>query len=382
MNKEPLRFKDGKFKIMLIGDMHEKYDLSGDKRAEKAADAVNLLNTAAEILKPDLAVFMGDNASGHTVPEMRAVISRIMRPIETRDIPAAVLFGNHDHDKEDEISCAEQVKLFQEHENCLMFNADDSITGSANYNLTIKASKSDKDIYNLWFIDSNNLYENREISYYDWVHEDQIDWYKKTAKELADENGGEVLPALLFQHIPVPEEYDLVRKAKPWEKLDSVPGHGKWSDTDYVLKDGIEGYMGEGPCSPCVNSGQFASWIEVGDVKGAFFGHDHMNDFVGTVDGIMLGQCKTAGFQPYTDGCRTGVRLITLNENDLDSIDTRMYYFKKDFGLKSKGLGFYQRHVTDRQDIKLKTYGAIFGAATAAAAVSYGTYRLVKYLKK
>lgn len=382
MNENTLRFKNGKFKIMLIGDLHEKYDLSGDKRAEKAAEAVALLNAAAEELKPDLAVFLGDNASGHTIPEMRAVIARIMNPIEKRNIPAAVIFGNHDHDKEDEITCAEQIKLFQEHGNCLMFNADDSITGGANYNLTIKATDEDKDIYNLWFMDSNNLYEDREFSYYDWVHEDQIEWYKKTAKALADKNGGKVLPSLLFQHAPVPEEYELVRKAKFYEKLDSVPGHGKWSDTNYVLKNGVEGYMGEGPCSPCFNSGEFAAWKEVGDVRGAFFGHDHMNDFIGYVDGIMLGQCKTAGFQPYTDGCRSGVRLITLDENDLDKIDTRMYRFKDDFGLKSKGLSFYQRHVTDRQDIKLKTACAVVGTAAAAAVLAAGTYKIYKAIKK
>lgn len=381
MNKEPLRFKNGKFKIMLIGDLHDKYNLKENNGKLKAEDTLALLTKAADELKPDLAIYLGDNTSADNEKQMRSSISRIVRPFTTRNIPFAVIFGNHDHDRTDGVDLPTQMKLFNEHKECYFFNVDDSLTGYGNYNLLVKATDSDRDILNLWFIDSNNLYENREISYYDWVHEDQIQWYKKTAAEIAEKNGGKPVPALLFQHAPVPEEYELLRKAKPWEHYDAVPGHGKWSDTMYVLKDTVEGYMGEGPCSPCVNSGEFAAWKEVGDVMGAFFGHDHMNDFAGFVDGIMLAQSKTAGFFPYTDGCRTGVRLITLNENNIENFSTRMYYFKKDFGLKAKSLSPYMRHVTDRQDLKLKAAYKVIGAAAAVTVTAVAVNKAVKAIK-
>ena len=296
-----------------------------------------------------------------------------------RDIPFAVVFGNHD--RECAVSLRDQMRLYREHDNCYMFNADDSITGYGNCNLLIKSSESDDDIFNLWFIDSNNLAEDQELSYYDWVHTDQIEWYKKTALELKEKKGGKVIPAFTFQHIPVPEEYELLREAKVHEKLDSVPGHRKWADKNYVLKENVEGYLGEGPCTPCVNSGQFAAWKETGDVIGAFFGHDHMNDFAGYVDGIMLAQCKTAGFRPYTDGCRSGVRLITLDENDLQNINTRMYHFKQ-FGLKSKSLSPYMEHVTDRQDAKLKVAGTVLGTAAAITTAAVAVNKIAKAKKK
>ena len=381
MNKEPLRFKNGKFKIMLIGDLHDKYNLKENNGKLKAEDTMALLTKAADELKPDLAIYLGDNTSADNEMQMRSSISRIVRPFTTRNIPFAVIFGNHDHDRTDCVDLPMQMKLFNEHEECYLFNADDSLTGYGNYNLLVKSENSDKDVLNLWFIDSNNLYENREISYYDWVHEDQIQWYKKTAAEIAEKNGGNPVPALLFQHAPVPEEYELLRKAKPWEHYDAVPGHGKWSDTMYVLKDGVEGYMGEGPCSPCVNSGEFEAWKETGDIMGAFFGHDHMNDFAGYVDGILLAQSKTAGFFPYTDGCRTGVRLITLEENNVENFSTRMYYFKKDFGLKAKSLSPYMRHVTDRQDLKLKAAYKVIGVSAAAAATAIAVNKAVKAIK-
>ncbi len=379
MNREPLRFKNGKFKIMLVADLHEKYSMHTENAVQKVEDMHALLTKAVEQLNPDLVVYLGDNGFAGDKMQMRSVISRILYPVSSRDIPFAVVFGNHDH--ESGLSLVEQTRLYNEHDNCYLYNADDSITGYGNYNLLVKASKSDEDILNLWFMDSNNLAEDQELSKYDWVHQDQIDWYKKTALELKEKNGGKVIPALLFQHTPVPEEYELLREAKPHERLDSVPGHGKWSNKNYVLKDSVEGYLGEGPCTPDVNSGQFAAWKEIGDVMGAFFGHDHMNDFAGYVDGIMLAQCKTAGFRPYTDGCRSGVRLITIDENNPSNIFTKMYHFKQ-FGLKSKSLSPYMQNVTDRQDLKIKVAGTVLGTVAAVTTAAIAVNKVNKYKKQ
>lgn len=382
MDKKPLRFKDGKFKIMLVGDLHESYDMHSDNAAAKAEDVYALLTKAVCELKPDLVVYLGDNVSAENEMELRSAISRIVYPVTTRDIPFAFIFGNHDHDIEKKLSVKTQLRLFNEYDNCYIYNADDSISGCGNCNVTVKASDSDKDVLNLWFIDSNNLYPDREKSLYDTVHEDQIEWYKKTATALTELNSGKPIPALLFQHMPVIEEIELLREAKPSEYLDSVEGVYQWAGKRYVLKDNIEGYLGEFPCPPCVQDGQFAAWKEVGDIIGAFFGHDHMNDFAGYVDGILLAQSKTSGFRVYTDGCRAGVRLITMNENNLDDIDTRMYYFKKDFNLKSKSLDLYKRNVTDRQDAKIKVACAAVGASAAVTAAAVAVSKISKAKKK
>ncbi len=379
MQNEPLRFKDGKFKIMLLGDLHDCYDMKNNNAAEKMDDTLALIGKAVKELKPDLVIYMGDNARASTEYEMRAVISRITYPVSVSDTPFDLVFGNHD--RECEVDLPTQLKLYREHENCYAFNADDGLSGYGNHNLVIKSGDGEKDIFNLWFIDSHSLYSDRSKSYYDAVHEDQIEWYKKTAKELADKNGGKVLPSLLFQHIPVPEEYELLREAKPYEKLDSVQGHKTYSDKYYMLKPEVEGYLGEGPAVPDFNSGEFAAWKETGDVLGAFFGHDHMNDFAGYVDGILLAQCKTAGFRVYTDGCRSGVRLITLEENNPENVQTRMYHFK-DFGLKSKSLDPYMRNVSDRQDMKLKAAGSAVGAVAAVTAAAVAANKVLKKTKK
>ena len=90
MNKEPLRFKNGKFKIMLIGDLHESYDMYSDNAANKADDMNALLTKAVEELNPDLVVYLGDNAGADNEMQMRSVISRILYPVSLRDIPFMV----------------------------------------------------------------------------------------------------------------------------------------------------------------------------------------------------------------------------------------------------------------------------------------------------
>ena len=367
-NLPPLKFKDGKFKIMLVGDLHESYKSGDDEAKKKTSDMAKLLRKAVGELNPDLVIYLGDMGKADSDDKMRSVISRITAPVASKDIPVAVVFGNHD--RECELSLERQLELYaQEYDKFYTYDAVPELTGCGNCNLLIRDSAGEKDIYNLWLIDSNNLCENRNLSYYDWVHEDQIQWYKDTAAKIKEANGGETIPALWFMHIPVPEEYELLREAKVYELPDSVKGHGIRSNTNYVLKDDVEGYMGEGPCCADVNSGVFKAWKETGDVLGAFFGHDHMNDFAGYYDGILLAQNKLAGFRPYTDGCRSGVRLITLDENNLTDINSKMYYFKQ-FGLKSESLGPVERNFTDRQVIKIKAASWIAGGITAAATVA------------
>jgi hypothetical protein len=233
--------------------------------------------------------------------------------------------------------------------------------------LLVKNTEGTVDILNLWLIDSNNLCDDQEISVYDWVHEDQIEWYEKNAQRIKDEHGGKTIPAILFQHNPVYEEYELLKEATPLEKIyGAVEGHHKFSDKTYVLRDGVEGYLGDGPCTPCFNGGQFASWKKTGDVIGAFFGHDHLNDFTGYVDGIMLGQNKTSGFCCYTDGCRSLVRIVTVEESNPAEIKSTVHHFRE-FGLKPTCLGPIEGRITDRQSMALHALGYIAAGIGAVA---------------
>lgn len=370
-----LRFNNGKFKILIFGDLHENcnYEIS-----LKFKDMQKLMNAALDEYKPDLCVLMGDNCENYAeeAPEMfRNMFKAVTEPIRTRNIPFAAIMGNHEHDKN---NADKVVEIYKSVDGCLTRNdTPEEITGDANFTELIYSSDGTKPLFNLWFIDSNNLYEDRSVSNYDYVHQDQIKWFEEKSAELKELNGGVAMPSFVFQHIPVPEEYRLLRKAKPWEMPIAVKGYNSMSDNYYVLKEGGEGYLGEGPCSPDCNSGQFESWKKTGGVLGAFFGHDHLNDFSGFVDGIYLAQHKTAGFRAYTDGCRSCVRCVTLDENDLSTFTQELKHFKE-FGLKCESLGPIFKRISDRQSLILHTTANIAAGAAAVAAAGIIANILIK----
>lgn len=367
---------EGKFKILLFGDIHENKDYETNPRFK---DMRKLMVAAVEEYKPDLCVLLGDNCNTDLYLEspekFKKLLEDIIEPITSRKIPVAAVLGNHEHDNghEDEI-----VEVYSQTEGMIMRNdAPAEITGNANFKELIYSSDGEKPVFCLWFIDSNNCCEDRSISHYDYVHPDQIEWFEAECEKLKELNGGKPMPSFVFQHTPVYEEYELLRKARFWELPVSVKGYNSRSKTRYVGKKGVEGYVGEGPCSPEINMGQFESWKKVGGVLGAFFGHDHLNDFSGFVDGIFLAQHKTAGFRAYTDGCRSCVRLVTIDENNPWKFRQELKRFKE-FGLKSESLGPVMRNFTDRQVILGHVAAGIAAVGGGVFAIGYIISKLIE----
>lgn len=369
---------DGKFKILLFGDIHEDGDYEGNPRFK---DMHKLMNAALDEYSPDLCVLLGDNCRGGVYktegPEkFKKMVVDLIEPMTRRGIPVAAIMGNHEHDHgiDDEI-----VAVYNSIDGCIMRNeTPPEVTGAANFKELIYSSDGEKPAFCLWFIDSNNCCENRSVSHYDYVHTDQIEWFEEESAKLKELNGGKPMPSFIFQHIPVPEEYELLRKARLWELPVSVKGYNSHSGTRYVGKKGTEGYVGEGPCSPDVNNGQFASWKKVGGVLGAFFGHDHLNDFSGFVDEIFLAQHKTAGFRAYTDGCRSCVRLVTIDEKNPEKFMHELKHFKE-FGLKCECLGPVFKRISDRQSFWLHALANVAMGIAGATVIGIIISKLIKY---
>ncbi len=324
----PLKFsEDGKFRILHITDIHDvEPEMDDDENREIPAscdkETINVIEKCVEATKPDLVVFGGDNISGYweefTYNFVESTIQRITEPIRRRNIPLAVVFGNHDG--EAGFHTEFQMMVYMEYPNCRSNLNDADVYGCGNCNITVKGSKSDKDAYSIWLIDSNDYMKDENGDFpYDCVHADQIRWYEKRAAELKEANGGKPLPAILFQHMPVQQEYDLLKETDCAGE-NTVESHGKFYTYGELL---ISGRFREMPCPPNKNEShreQFESWKKTGDIKAAFFGHDHVNDFHINVDGIDLYQTIGAGY--FTYGKEHGARLIVLDENEPENIYT------------------------------------------------------------
>lgn len=300
---------EGKFKIIQFTDTQDDY--------MPREAMIRLMNKALDAEKPDLVVFTGDNITGGGSPGKfltSVAIKSIVTPVATRGIPFAMVFGNHD--SEGGIAKETQLKMYQKFPGCLAYDPEPDLYGCATYNLPIKSSDGSKDAFNLWLMDSN---ENDRINGgYDWVHEDQLDWYKAKSIELELANGG-LVPSLMFQHIVVPEVYELLKEVPAGTEGASLRFGKTWA---LELNPAMaQGTLAEWPCPPDTNGGQFQAVLERGDVLGIATGHDHVNDFVGTYKGIDFIQTPGIGFQTYGSKDR-GFRVIILDENDAWNYET------------------------------------------------------------
>lgn len=325
-----LQFKeDGKFKILILSDLQDTN--------EPRQETTDMITSAIGKTEPDLIVLLGDNIAGWwkgvDKTQTDEAIDSVAEPIEASGIPFTLVFGNHDHEGlasaengYDEEAAKEYIlHRFQNYSNCLAVEGEE-MTGVGNYNLTIRDSSGTKDIFNLWFMDSNPYASEEEGGGYGYVHEDQIQWYQRVSDQLKEENGGVPMPSLLFQHIIVPEVYEMLTEVSEGTE-GAVRGNGGHEDKYYIANEEYiyQGEVNEGPCPPNSNHGQFESWVNQGDIIGAFFGHDHVNYFAGEYQGIKLVACPETGFYSYGD--QHGVRTVTLDENDLTDFESEVMMY-------------------------------------------------------
>lgn len=329
-----LKFNDnGKFRIMLVSDIQDTQFTS--------KNTVNFIAAALDREKPDLVVFTGDQVKGYGTflalgngkKNTEKTIRNFMKPIADRNVPFDFVFGNHDA-QAFASSKEEQLAVYRSYPSCLAQAGEGELAGLCNHNLEIKDSKGSKTVYNLYFIDSLSATPGGKC---DHVTQGQLEWYRRTRDRLKEENGG-YIPSMVFQHIPVPEIWKLLKEVPKSDKP-NAPGYrdkkGKFYEIDknYLIKGNCD-FLLETPGTPFENSGEFDVLREKGDVIAAFFGHDHNNSFVGSCNGLTMGYTQGVGANVYGPGMDRGVRIIDLDKNHLNTFETHTLMFKDVFEFK------------------------------------------------
>ena len=366
-----MKFNNGKFRILILADIHA---------AEPELEwTLKHIQGAIDKSAPDLIVLLGDNVTGNfpevTVGKVRDAVYKIGSLLQRNNVPFTLVFGNHDHEGLalfgfDERSAKnfiiDEFKKFS----CCLAEKGEEMTGVGNYNIPILSSDENNVKFNLWFMDSNPYASQEEGGGYGYVHCDQIKWYEETGEKLKEENGGKNVPSFLFQHVIVPECYEMFNADTKWS-IGAVKGHGRFSDRFYTVNEKFisSGNLREGPCPPDVKSEQFNSWLKRGDIVAAFFGHDHINDFSGTYKGIDIHQVPSTGFYSY--GNTQGSRTVTLYEDDIENYETEVLSYKDVCDVKIRN-PFIKKHGYHRWLIQIKPVTAAVAAATLAVGVATG----------
>jgi|LSQX01.1.fsa_nt_gb hypothetical protein len=313
-----LRFNDdGKFVILQFADVQDDIFMR--------VATIMEMEYALDTVKPDLVVFTGDNTSGQcTKLTGRIAIDNLLAPLVERGQKFTLVFGNHDGQR---LSKEYQLSYYQTFDGCLAYDPNPDIFGCANHNLEIKSSDGSKTVFNLWMIDSHM--ESKIHDSYEPINESQLNWYSCVSERLEAENGG-LVPSLVFQHLPVPQTYELLLEAHEGTTEETREFNGK----TYLLQldpERATGILSGYPRVTKYSPHELTAFIERGDVLGVVTGHDHSNCFVGSYNGIDLIQSPGIGFQAHGNRSR-GFRVITLDESDPWNYETYTVNFTDMFG--------------------------------------------------
>lgn len=288
--------QDGTFTIVQFTDLHWMDGRAEDQRTRE------LMERVLEAEQPDLVVFTGDliytgpvSPGDQECTQPEQAFREAVAAVETAGIPWAFVFGNHDTEKL--ITRRELMQIALEHPHTLAEPGPEEIAGTGNYSLEI-AGPDGRAAALLYFLDTGSYSEVEHVPGYNWVQRDQISWLTGESARLNMQAGAAKLPALAFFHIPLPEYQEM------------------W-DTQIC-----RGHQFERVCSPVINSGLFAALLEMEDVRGTFCGHDHVNDYTGSLHGIRLCYGRATGYNTYgREGFMRGARVIrmTLGSQDFDT---------------------------------------------------------------
>jgi len=268
------------------------------------------LDKLIEHCSPDFVMIGGDQCLKRDTPEeVREYFCDIIEPILSRKLPWGAIFGNHD--REGGIDIALEQKAYESIPGCLGEAGPEDINGVGNYRIPVLSSKSDIPAFNLWALDSNRymrdyipmfgLDEDTRFILPDHFNDnsgdgqplfDQIQWYFNKSKE-AEAKFGKKIPGVMFMHMPLMEYLQILRNPEECGAVGS-------------LRSGIG-------CSE-ISSGLFMACLQRGDVKGIFFGHEHLCDIQGEYCGITMACDAALGYNMSGHDDLRGGRVIDLFE--------------------------------------------------------------------
>ncbi len=299
--------KNGNFKVMVLADIQTDYPVPDDM--------ITFIYESVDFAQPDLIVLCGDNINTDA-PEAYDVV---FGALDRTGVPYTAVLGNHDEESSGGMTRDEIIAKYASYKNCLTYDADPSLHGAGTHNLPVLSSDGSKIAFNFWMFDCGDYVRNSQGEWlgYDWVREDQINWYNETRDAMTAENGGKVVPSIAFQHI-IPQE--------PTQKI-FAPSDINMGDLTINFQDGTShtflpdiskfvGYLFEKSCPSYGNDGQWDAMVEGGDVLGLVVGHDHVNNFIADCDGIDLIMTPGCTYSSYYDGMMQGARVIEINEEN------------------------------------------------------------------
>lgn len=258
------------FKILQLTDIHlggSIMSISEDMKALKAC--YQLINASC----PDFVVVTGDLVFPLGIMSFsfnnNAPIMQFANFMRNTGIPWAFTYGNHDTEALATLNRAEVDALmkslsYKSSKNLLYPYVQPDIYGRSNQMIEIR--HTDESLMQaLFLIDSNDYIEAGGINEYDYIHDNQVEWYKRMVLNLSEKEK-KIIPSMIFTHIPLRE----------YKEANDLYESGS---SEVVYYYGILGEkMIDKICCSKYDSRLFDTAAELGSTQAIFFGHDHYNN--------------------------------------------------------------------------------------------------------
>ncbi|KAL5258139.1 hypothetical protein ACHWQZ_G012929 [Mnemiopsis leidyi] len=283
---EPLRFKDGKFKIAQFTDLHYGEDEFTPWGPIQDKNSNHVMHSVLTAEKPDFVLFTGDTLTGNNIGSNATEYWKyVLSPCLQHDTPWAHVFGNHDdlsaeHGDRDTLMKYDQT-----------FNLSHSVRGPrdlfgvSNYFLPIYGEGSDRVEAVIYMLDSGGGQIEEQVT------PDQITWLYHTYHVNMQEYGP--VPSILTFHIPPPEFEDLFNTGQ------------------------CTGYLNN-TVLPLPSEGLYKTILSLPNLHLVTTGHYHENDYCCSTENKLLCQGRHSGYGGYSDIAR-GSRIIQLEKDKLQT---------------------------------------------------------------
>lgn len=270
---------DDDFKILQLTDIHfggSLYSLRKDYMA------LNTIYDLIEYAKPDLVVVTGDMTFPLGIMSLSfnnsSAVHQFAAFMRNINVPWVFTFGNHDTEVMSSYNQGQLCELYES----LSFKTSGTllypyiqpdITGRSNQ--VIELYNKDHSLNQALFIIDSNAYTGEGINVFDYIHDDQVEWYENEVKRLCEQEG-KTISSLAFFHIPLQEyrtAYELYESGS--------------NEVKYFFGNNDEEMINKVCCSD-YPSGLFEKMKELDSTKAVFCGHDHYNNMSLEYQGIRL----------------------------------------------------------------------------------------------
>lgn len=284
------KIKSDDFVIVSSTDFHYSED------HDENTKVTDLFVRHIKEVKPDLVVLTGDCIQSK-YQQIDAI--QFAQMMEKLGIYWTAVFGNHETREDRGFYKYLLFKSFADYDHCLCKFGPDELFGYGNYTINVlgEGGKLNKALF--FFDSGRDILDRDRAKYgipadrkgYDFLKQEQIDFYKNESDRLAAEYGD--VSSFMYFHIPLIEY-------------------------SHAFKEGENGgYVPSGECeilfgeqyesvgSSSYNSGMFDAILEK-NTKAVFCGHDHVNDWCAIYKGVHLCYNLPGGYAVYNMGTKFG----------------------------------------------------------------------------